>query len=871
MNERTTASKPRRKMRLAIPKMLWLGLWATATATAAPTLTIQPEVTDVASCLAFGAAPGSGVEGEDLSGFVPTSPNMGFIYQDIPAFELSPGDILAFDLGDVNDFDVELDIDMATTTANGETDDEPPFVKVVSNTYTPLKARGDTIIDNFDLRFLVDNAYSFPGGGLIIRFSNGSTAYRADNETCDQVGVVGSTTDPTGNFLLAFWDDDDGVAPWGPMVPPIDLQREFISGFQIIEGPTVLLASDTLDQANMPITTAMVGDTITYRVTAQNPDASDITGVTVTATLDDLVSFNQTTQNPPATAVFDAGPPATIEWSIGSLAAGAEATLEVEVDIPFAAGGQTISNLAEVTETDAPFVTGLVDQSDVEVDAAINIAGEMQDSIGATITAVAAGEPFVYRLDVDNPGPLDGSGVEMLVTLPENMLFQQVTATPSVATVFDIGPPETIVWPIGDLSSETSAALDIDVIALFAASGTILTGTAAQTAPSEDEDVTTPVTVQPALNISSRSLDAGGSVISTAQTGAAIRYEVVVRNDSQAAATGFEVTATLADELDVQQSTPTPPAGTTLDVGPPTTVVWDVDTLAPGAEAMLVVDLNVPFPASGQSVSNQAEITGSDAAQHVGDMSAATVTIDAAIEIAETIQDSSGTEISNATVGDSIQYRVIVSNTGGADASGLEVTATFADSLTFRQAVAQETAVFSAGTPATVVWSLGALAAGADATLDVELDVAFAASGQLINFSAEMTDADATLVVGLNEASELTITDSAADLLTQGSGNCFIATAAYGSYLEPEVRVLRQFRDQYLLTNGPGRAFVNWYYTHSPGAAALIANHEPTRGAVRLLLTPLVYTLKYPLATLILMLSLGFTVRLRDVNTRPVR
>jgi len=73
-----------------------------------------------------------------------------------------------------------------------------------------------------------------------------------------------------------------------------------------------------------------------------------------------------------------------------------------------------------------------------------------------------------------------------------------------------------------------------------------------------------------------------------------------------------------------------------------------------------------------------------------------------------------------------------------------------------------------------------------------------------------------------------------------GGGGCFIATAAYGSLLEPHVRLLCQFRDRFLLTNGPGKIFVKYYYKYSPPSAHFISRHAVLSALVCVFLLPLV-------------------------------
>ncbi len=73
-----------------------------------------------------------------------------------------------------------------------------------------------------------------------------------------------------------------------------------------------------------------------------------------------------------------------------------------------------------------------------------------------------------------------------------------------------------------------------------------------------------------------------------------------------------------------------------------------------------------------------------------------------------------------------------------------------------------------------------------------------------------------------------------------GGGGCFIATAAYGSYEAPYVKILREFRDEYLLSNSLGSYFVKFYYRVSPPIADFIRESERLRAGVRLLLLPLI-------------------------------
>ena len=84
------------------------------------------------------------------------------------------------------------------------------------------------------------------------------------------------------------------------------------------------------------------------------------------------------------------------------------------------------------------------------------------------------------------------------------------------------------------------------------------------------------------------------------------------------------------------------------------------------------------------------------------------------------------------------------------------------------------------------------------------------------------------------------------NILLSGTGTveddkvCFIATATYGSAFHSYVRILRGFRDKYLMPYKLGCTFVRFYYKYSPVIADLIAEHNVLKIAVWISLLPLV-------------------------------
>jgi len=103
---------------------------------------------------------------------------------------------------------------------------------------------------------------------------------------------------------------------------------------------------------------------------------------------------------------------------------------------------------------------------------------------------------------------------------------------------------------------------------------------------------------------------------------------------------------------------------------------------------------------------------------------------------------------------------------------------------------------------------------------------------------------DATTTIAMQDDYDIT-----ANFEADAPRGCFVATAAYGTPMAEEIQILREFRDEYLLTNPVGKALVDFYYRVSPPIAEFITEHPSLKPVVRAVLVLAVATCTMTVST----------------------
>ena len=487
-------------------------------------------------------------------------------------------------------------------------------------------------------------------------------------------------------------------------------------------------------------------DAVTFTVTVTNSVAADIaaTGITVADTLPSGLTLVEAR---PSIGTFENG-----VWTVGSLAPGALAELDLEVTVDAAVtGGTMITNVAEVAAIDQPDVDSIAanddgDQSEDD-EASVELVVQPRDQLvdlellqTSSSPTAQPGSTVSLTLTLSNAATADtaATGVSVVDALPDGLTL--VEATTANGMYVDG------TWTLSDpLAPGASTTLELEVMldTELAAGATITNVAEVATQEqmdrdslpanddgdqSEDDEANFVITVEQ-IDVIDLELQKSASV-ETAQPGDTVTWALTLTNNNSATAnataTGVTVTDALPDGVTLVEAATA--NGTYADG------TWTLGTsLGPGGSATLELEVTIDQGlADGVVITNVAEVStadqndadsapgNDDGDQSEDDEASAAVTVSVPVEPRVDLELQKTSDASVVVPGGTLTWTLTLTNapTANTEATGVAV----ADVLPVGVMLVEATT--TNGAYADDTWTLSdPLAPDATATLELEVTV----------------------------------------------------------------------------------------------------------------------------------------------------
>ncbi len=461
------------------------------------------------------------------------------------------------------------------------------------------------------------------------------------------------------------------------------------STFDPAAGNNAASATVNVPDADLAVTktvnnpTPAIGTNVSFTVTLTNNGPNASAGVAVTDVLPAGLTFVSAT---PSTGTYSLG-----VWNVGTVANGASPTLVIVATVT--SHTQVTNSATAAATTYDPVGANNTAAASVNVpDANLAVTKTVSNATPAINTDVT------FTVTVTNNGPDAAQGVSVADLLPAGLTF--VSATPSTGTYAS----GSGVWTVGNLANGASATLSIvaTVTTHTAVTNTATASSATYDPTPGNDSASTTVNVPDANLAVTKTVDNA-----TPDVGGNVTFTITVANAGPDTAQAATVIDVLPAGLSLVSSTPS--VGS-YNNG---TGVWAVGNLVNGANATLTI---VATATAHTAVTNTATASSSTF-DPVGGNNSGSANVDARdadLAVTKVVDDPT------PAVGGNVTFTVTVTNAGPDTAQAVSVADALPSGLTFVSA-STATGSYASGSG---VWTVGALANGASATLDIVATVA---------------------------------------------------------------------------------------------------------------------------------------------------
>lgn len=506
-----------------------------------------------------------------------------------------------------------------------------------------------------------------------------------------------------------------------------------IVALALTSAPAFAQASSDLSITKSGPATAAADSDVAYDLFLINLGPDDSAAVTLNDNLPAGMTFVSLVPNSgPAFSCSDpgVGNNGAVTCTIATMTSGSSADFTLTVHIaPATPPGTFFTNTATVSCATDP-------NSENDVSSASTSTPSNDADVSVTKNGPSSAGPntdVAYTISVVNNGPAAATTVVLNDTLPGTMTFVSMTQNTGPAFTCSGGP--AVSCSLASMASGASAT--------FTLTGHIPPGTPSGTEFDNTATVSSDADPSPENNASTVSTTVSSTDIAVTKTGPAsvtagsnLAYTITVINNGPDAAQSASVFDNFPSQTTfVSFVQNTGPAASCSSAGPSSASCSFVSPLANGATATFTLTVNVPVTVpDGTVLVNNVNVSTAGFDTNSGNnTSQASTTV---IGVTDLAVSKSGA--GSVTAGSNLTYTIAVTNSGASAATGAALSDTLPANVTFVSETQNTGPAASCSTPAvgttgTITCTWASLAAGANATFTVVVNVPGNATGSVTN------------------------------------------------------------------------------------------------------------------------------------------